>query len=51
MKDNKEEKSLFRASTVEYVTFIATTGKGGVHAIYADENIWLTQKMMDTFMV
>jgi hypothetical protein len=48
MKDNKEEKSLIRSSSVEYVTFIATTGKGGVDAIYADENIWLTQKMMGT---
>ena len=25
---------------------MAATGKGGVEAVYADENIWLTQKMM-----
>nr|WP_320014381.1 hypothetical protein [uncultured Desulfobacter sp.] len=25
---------------------VAATGKGGVEAVYADENIWLTQKMM-----
>jgi len=45
-KDNKVEKSLIRSSTAEYLTFIAATGEGGVEAIYADENIWLSQKMM-----
>jgi len=47
-KDNKEEKSLIRSSSAEYLTFIAATGEGGVDAIYADENVWLTQKMMGT---
>jgi hypothetical protein len=47
-KENKEEKSLIRSSTAEYLTFIAATGEGGVEAIYADENIWLSQKMMGT---
>lgn len=47
-KDDKEEKSLIRSSTAEYLTFIAATGEGGVEAIYADENIWLSQKMMGT---
>ena len=47
-KANKEEKSLIRSSTAEYLTFIAATGEGGVDAIYADENVWLTQKMMGT---
>jgi hypothetical protein len=47
-KENKEEKSLIRSSTAEYLTFIAATGDGGVEAIYADENIWLSQKMMGT---
>ena len=27
---------------------MAATGQGGVEAIYADESIWLTQKMMGT---
>lgn len=27
---------------------MAATGKGGVEAVYADENIWLTQKIMVT---
>ena len=26
--------------------FVAASGNGGVEAIYADESIWLTQKMM-----
>lgn len=47
-KEIIEEKSLTRSSTAEYLTFIAATGDGGVEAIYADENIWLSQKMMGT---
>ena len=35
-----------RSSAAEYLTFIAASGQGGVQAVYADENIWLTQKMM-----
>ena len=46
MKSNKHNKSLIRSSSAEYLTFIAATGDGGVQAIYSDENIWLTQKMM-----
>lgn len=38
--------SLVRSSAAEYLTFVAAAGKGGVEAIYADENVWLTQKMM-----
>jgi hypothetical protein len=47
-KVNKDEKSIIRSSTAEYLTFIAATGEGGVDAIYTDENVWLTQKMMGT---
>ncbi|MDA3823031.1 MAG: virulence RhuM family protein [Bacteroidales bacterium] len=39
---------LIRSSAAEYLTFIASTGESGVEAVYADENIWLTQKMMGT---
>lgn len=39
-------KSITRSSAVEYLTFIAASGEGGVNALYADENIWLSQKMM-----
>ena len=44
----KEERknSVIRSSSIEYLTFIAATGDGGVNAVYQDENIWLSQKMM-----
>ena len=42
----KNKKDIIRSSSAEYLTFIAATGEGGVDAIYADENIWLSQKMM-----
>ncbi|WP_374413910.1 virulence RhuM family protein [Hydrogenophaga sp.] len=42
----KSEVSLVRSSAAEYLTFVAASGQGGVEAIYADESIWLTQKMM-----
>lgn len=35
-----------RSSAAEYLSFIASSGESGVQVIYADENIWLTQKMM-----
>jgi len=38
--------SLVRSSAAEYQTFVAATGQGGVEAVYADENVWLTEKMM-----
>ena len=44
----KPEISLVRSSAAEYLTFVAATGQGGVEAVYADENVWLTQKMMAT---
>jgi len=42
----KHEMSLVRSSAAEYLTFVAASGQGGVEAVYADENIWITQKMM-----
>ncbi len=41
-----DRQALIRSSAAEYLTFVAATGSGGVETIYADENIWLTQKMM-----
>ena len=35
-----------RSSAAEYLTFIAASGKSGVEAVYADEDVWLSQKMM-----
>ncbi len=44
----KNETSIVRSSAAEYLTFVAASGRGGVEAVYADENVWLTQKMMAT---
>lgn len=46
MKESTNIKSLIHSSSVEYLTFIAATGEAGVDAIYANETIRLTQKMM-----
>ncbi|WP_439287732.1 virulence RhuM family protein [Lonepinella sp. BR2904] len=35
-----------RSSVAEYLTFIGSSGEDSVNAIYADENIWLSQKMI-----
>jgi len=35
-----------RSSAAEYLSFIAASGEGGVETVYADENVWLSQKMM-----
>jgi hypothetical protein len=45
-KQSGKEVSIVRSSAAEYLTFVAATGTGGVEAVYADESIWLTQKMM-----
>ena len=42
----KKDFYIVRSSAAEYLTFIAASGSGGVEAVYADESIWLTQKMM-----
>ena len=42
----RQAPSLTRSSAAEYLTFVAASGQGGVEALYADESIWLTQKMM-----
>lgn len=35
-----------RSSAAEYLSFIAASGESGVETVYADENVWLSQKMM-----
>jgi hypothetical protein len=42
----KAEAALVRSSAAEYLTFVAASGAGGVEAVYADENVWLSQKRM-----
>lgn len=42
----KQYKDIIKSSAAEYLTFIAASGESGVDVVYADENIWLSQKMM-----
>ena len=42
----KEKNITIRSSAAEYLTFITSSGESGVEAIYFDENVWLSQKMM-----
>ncbi|ERP30983.1 virulence RhuM family protein [Chitinivibrio alkaliphilus] len=44
----KKRNDIVRSSAAEYLTFIASTGESGVEVIYANEDIWATQKMMGT---
>jgi hypothetical protein len=45
-RKKKPTASLVRSPAAEYLTFVAASGTGGVEAIYADESVWLSQKMM-----
>jgi hypothetical protein len=45
-KTKSPTTSLVRSSAAEYLAFVAASGAGGVDAVYADENVWLSQKMM-----
>lgn len=45
-KPDNKVTLLTRSSAAEYLTFITAKGEGGVEAIYADEDVWLSQKMM-----
>ena len=46
VKKERQKNSITRSSAAEYLTFITATGESDVNAIYADENVWLSQKMM-----
>ena len=46
MNNKNSMKDIIRSSAAEYLTFISATGQSSVEVIYADENIWLSQKMM-----
>lgn len=43
---SKKNLPTIRSSAAEYLTFVAASGQGGVDAVYADEDVWLSQKMM-----
>jgi len=44
--EKKKNEITIRSSAAEYLTFVASSGEGGVEVRYEDENIWLTQKLM-----
>ena len=46
MSKKKPLAPTIRSSAAEYLTFVAASGEGGIEAIYADEDVWLSQKMM-----
>lgn len=46
MAKRQPDKRMIRSSAAEYLTFVAASGQGGVETVYAEENIWLSQKMM-----
>ncbi len=46
MSKNLKSLPTIRSSAAEYLTFVAASGEGGVEAVYADEDVWLSQKMM-----
>ena len=46
MNSPKKPKDLLRASVAEYLTFVTATGESNIQSLYADENVWLSQKMM-----
>ena len=48
MSKKKKLMPSIRSAVAEYLTFVAANGEGGVEIIYADEDIWVTRKMMGT---
>lgn len=46
MSNSKSGLSIQRSSAAEYLTFIAASEQNGVEALFADQTIWLSQKMM-----
>lgn len=45
-EQKKITKDMVRASVAEYLTFVTATGESNIQSLYADENVWLSQKMM-----
>ena len=46
MSSPKKSKDMLRASVAEYLTFVTATGESNIQSLYAEENVWLSQKMM-----
>ena len=43
---SKKPKDMLRASVAEYLTFVTATRESNIQSLYADENVWLSQRMM-----
>ncbi|WAI01429.1 hypothetical protein [Methanogenium organophilum] len=43
---NRDERTLIRNSTAEFLIFTATGGEESIEVRYGDETIWASQKMM-----
>lgn len=41
-----KDVSFLRSSAAEYLTYLTASGTSDVNAVYADENVWMTQKMI-----
>jgi len=46
MNKTKKENLTIRSGVSEYLTFVTASGNSEVEAVYADENVWLSQRMM-----
>ena len=46
MSSPKKPKDMLRVSVAEYLTFVTATRESNIQSLYADENVWLSQKMM-----
>ena len=46
MSSPKKPKDMLRDSVAEYLTFVTATGESNIQSLYAEENVWLSQKMM-----
>ena len=46
MSSPKKSKDMLRASVAEYLTFVTATRERNIQSLYADEHVWLSQKMM-----
>lgn len=44
--NSKNKTPVTRSSAAEYLSFVAAGGNAGVNAIYSEENVWLSQKMI-----
>ena len=44
-RHEKKQASAIRSGAAEYLMFITATRRNGMEVVYADENVWLSQKM------